>query len=426
MSTSSGAVLFLPALQLPIKRSQLRSAYADSILQALDRSKPSDGSSISKLDIVLLTDGGSDFARHLIFTSFQTYFAEVYTLICICAARLSIDLDFHGGIDVRVLALDLPCSNAEKTRIARAGPTPVSTTGPLATMTAWSRSKRSNYQQAFEVSPFVVPLRERDVKQYWDSSENPPLSVEILQVPIQEPNDYALHDTVTGLALSHINGKSHTRVAVGGTFDHLHIGHKLLLEATVFIAQPSDGSGSQDQDRQITVGITGDELLVNKKHATVLESWDERQQKVADFIESILIFAPDISKIRTTSSIDEPGPNGKVVKVTYTPDSDEEGGTVTINYVRISDPFGPTITDESITALIISAETRAGGKAVNDKRIEKGWAPLEVFEVDVLDSGSGEESPEQDKKVEKSSFESKISSTEIRRRMAETTSTATS
>lgn len=420
MGAPSSSVLFLPALQLPIKRQQLRKAYADSISQSLTRSKPSDGSSINKLDIVLLTDGGSDFARHLIFASFQTYFAEVYNLICVCAAQLSIDLDFPGGIDVRVLALDLPCSNAEKARIAITGPTPVSTTGPLATMTAWSRSKKSNYEQAFEVGPFVLPLRDRDVKQYWDSPDGQPLSVEILKVPIYDDEDFALHDTVTGLALSHISGSRHTRIAVGGTFDHLHIGHKLLLEATVFIAQPGS------EPRQITIGITGDELLVNKKHAAVLESWDERQQKVADFVESILIFTPNVDTIRTTSTVDEPGPNGKVVKVTYTPDSDEEGGVVTINYVRISDPYGPTITDESITALIISAETRAGGKAVNDKRTEKGWAPLEVFEVNVLDSGSGKDTPEQDKKVEKTTFESKISSTEIRRRMMEATSTAKS
>lgn len=418
MVETTNAALFLPALQLPVKRAQVHDAYHDGITQSLRRVKPSNGTSIHKLDIILLTDGGSDFARHQIFASFQTYFAEVYTLICVCAAQLSIDLDFPGGVDVRVLALDLPCSNAEKARIASAGPTPISTTGPLATMTAWSTSKKSNYQLAFEVSPFALPLRERDVLQYWQSPDGPDFPIELLQVSVKDENKLALHDTVTGLALSHISGKSHTRIAVGGTFDHLHIGHKLLLEATVFLAEPGSKA------RHITIGITGDELLVNKKHASVLESWDERQQRVADFVESILIFAPKVKVIRTISTTDEPGPNGKVVKVTYTPDTVEEGGVVTIDYVRISDPFGPTITDESITALIISAETRAGGKAVNDKRVEKGWEPLEVFEVDVLDAGSGKGIPEQDSKVEKTTFETKISSTEIRRRLAEATTTA--
>ena len=206
---------------------------------------------------------------------------------------------------------------------------------------------------------------------------------------------------------------THKSVAVGGTFDHLHIGHKLLLTATVLAAEPSDAfSTSPKTPRLITVGITGDELLVNKKYGSVVESWSTRQQRTADFVESILVFHPDIPSIRETESIDEPGPNGKVIRVTY-------GDDITINYTQISDPFGPTITDENITALVISGETRSGGKAVNDKRREKGWKELEVFEVDVLDAAAGLDDAEGQQQKEKQSFESKISSTEIRRRLQE-------
>ena len=128
--------------------------------------------------------------------------------------------------------------------------------------------------------------------------------------------------------------------------------------------------------------------------------------------------------------INEPGPNGKVVRHTYTPlpTSSSSIGTspqptdspIVINYTSISDPFGPTITDSDISAIVISAETRAGGKAVNDKRKEKGWKELEVFEVDVLDASPGdlEEGGEEGGKV-KEGFESKISSTEIRKKMLE-------
>jgi phosphopantetheine adenylyltransferase len=48
---------------------------------------------------------------------------------------------------------------------------------------------------------------------------------------------------------------------------------------------------------------------------------------------------------------------------------------------------------------------------VNEKRREQGWAPLEVFEVAVLDA-SEEESVDE-------SFQSKLSSTEIRRKRSE-------
>ena len=91
--------------------------------------------------------------------------------------------------------------------------------------------------------------------------------------------------------------------------------------------------------------------------------------------------------------------------------------SVVINYTLITDPFGPTITDPDISAIVVSAETRGGGKAVNDKRKEKGWKELEVFEVGVLDATPSQDE-EADEKV-KDGFADKISSTEIRRRIVE-------
>lgn len=61
--------------------------------------------------------------------------------------------------------------------------------------------------------------------------------------------------------------------------------------------------------------------------------------------------------------VSRPTPNGHIVRVTYL--SLASGTTTTINYTRIADPYGPTITDRKISALVISHETRAGGKAVN-------------------------------------------------------------
>ena len=46
--------------------------------------------------------------------------------------------------------------------------------------------------------------------------------------------------------------------------------------------------------------------------------------------------------------------------------------------VTISDPFGPTITDESLQCIVLSEETRKGGEAINVKRKEKvcGWCGM--------------------------------------------------
>ncbi|KAK5097821.1 hypothetical protein LTR70_002863 [Exophiala xenobiotica] len=412
MSTRK-ALLFLPALQLPIPRDTLRTVYRDAVEAALrslqSNHNASKQSPTSRLDIAILFDGGTDVSRSELFHAFQTLLAELYTLICITATSLGTDLDITGGIDARILALDAPYSPTNAGNASERSEDKAASSGPLSSMAAFVASRRDYNQYLFCVlTDTSHDFRNRGFREYWKAIEDQHnLSS---HGPSNWHDSEAIRSTITDRALTKENSRKHFRVAVGGTFDHLHIGHKLLLSATISIAQPGS------EGREITVGITGDELLVNKKHASVLESWDTRQQRSAEFVESILVLHPDISSVRNTEHFDEPGPNGKIVKVTY--DSLGASGKVTINYVRISDPFGPTITDESISALVISAETRAGGKAVNDRRTEKGWAPLEVFEVDVLDAGSVDQPTDQDPTAVKTSFESKISSTEIRRRLA--------
>jgi len=360
---------------------------------ALRHSRPNDQST-SRLDIALLL---KDVAanRSALFDPIQHLLADVYTLVCMIAAQHKIELDFPGGIDVRLFIVDLSATDNNVSPL----------TGPLISASTFAASKR-HYKHWYAPESLHTSHHVKQLLQQ--------LHQNIEALPEGQPSTNPETTPQTPSSSKHSTSSPHHRVAVGGTFDHIHIGHKLLLTATIFTAQPS-----ATQHREITIGTTGDELLVNKKHAKVLESWETRQSRTADFIESILVFpdsadANDISSLRTIQHIDEPGPNGKIVRVIY---SDQKTGEkVTVNYTRISDPFGPTITDESISALVISAETRAGGQAVNDKRGEKGWAPLEVFEVDVLDAGSDER--EQDGKVERTTFDSKISSTEIRRRLA--------
>lgn len=195
----------------------------------------------------------------------------------------------------------------------------------------------------------------------------------------------------------------HTTVCLGGTFDHLHPGHKLLLTAGAYLLDiPERGSSTTCK---YIIGITGDELLKNKKDAEFLESWDERARNVIHFLASVL---------ELSSSGWEKAPAPYIAEQDGDFTADFRDKTVTVQCVKIQDPFGPTITQEDMDALVVSAETRSGGKAVNDKRAERGWKALEIFEVDVLDAK--EITDEVSAATE--NFASKISSTAIRQEIA--------
>lgn len=416
------SLLLLPALTISSPPSSLKSAYKstlDTLLPSLVKSIPRDGSP-ARLDIaVVLADSyplTPSTPRSSIFLQLQQLFSSIYSLVVSSAAKLNIDLDFPGGLDVRVFVLEprissLPPGISGKQCLA----------GPIIDIATFAKSSRP-YVALYSVDG---EAGERCLKQiitaYNSINVAAPSTTRLPSGPAFSSSSSTSNPSETLIDDRPL--QTHTSVAVGGTFDHLHIGHKLLLTGTILAAEPDTPSS-----RLITIGITGDELLVNKKYGSVVESWDTRQQRTAEFVESILIFHSDIPRIRKVQHIDEPGPNGHIVRITYattTGDTTSHTDEITINYTKISDPYGPTIADENISALVISAETRAGGNAVNEKRGGKGWKALEVFEIDVLDAGVVEDDDDENArheagaKEEKKGFESKISSTEIRRRMAE-------
>ena len=126
------------------------------------------------------------------------------------------------------------------------------------------------------------------------------------------------------------------RSCVGGTFDYLHEGHKVLLTATALLAKKS-----------IVVGVSGDPLLKNKKHAEFMQPYDTRIRNVDDFIQEI------------------------------NPSLDRE-------LFQLLDPFGPTITDPKIEVLVLSTENKVAITGINKKRKDASLATISHHVVPYL------------------------------------------
>lgn len=148
-------------------------------------------------------------------------------------------------------------------------------------------------------------------------------------------------------------------VAVGGTFDHLHDGHKVLLQTTAFCAR-----------KHIVVGVTGPALLTKKKYAEALQPLEVRIRLVSQFL------------------------------LRHLPPH------VLYSIYEINDVCGPTGYVRNINTLIISQETAEGAVFVNNYRKERGFAPLDVVLVAVV-GGDGSGSAE-------NNWKGKLSSTDFR------------
>eukprot|EP00439_Symbiodinium_sp_Y106_P038589 s1863_g4.t1 len=115
-------------------------------------------------------------------------------------------------------------------------------------------------------------------------------------------------------------GEKFEYVVLGGTFDRLHVGHKVLLTVAAVMAE-----------RGLAIGVSGPPLLREKDFLAVLR------------------------------------PN------------------LQIRVEELTDAFGPALWPE-MGALVVSAETEAGGAAVNARRQEKNSRQLHVVAVPLVAS----------------------------------------
>ncbi|UCD02529.1 MAG: pantetheine-phosphate adenylyltransferase [Promethearchaeota archaeon] len=127
------------------------------------------------------------------------------------------------------------------------------------------------------------------------------------------------------------------KVGLGGTFDHLHEGHKFLLKTALSVSE------------FVEIGLTSQDLLKNKQHSSKLEDFETRKENLINFISSIT----NLKRVN-------------IVEITNWADMDK--------YAQ----------DPEYEGLIVSQETYENALKLNENREQKGLNPLILIVIPLI------------------------------------------
>jgi len=132
----------------------------------------------------------------------------------------------------------------------------------------------------------------------------------------------------------------YTKIAVGGTFDHLHQGHERLLH-TAF-----------QSGRKIEIGLTQKTMLAQKKLFSLIQNYHTRHQALVEWLKT----------------------NHYFHRSSITP---------------LSDLYGPTLTDQTIKALAVTPHTISGALQINSARAQRSLPKLPIIQAELVKDQSG-------------------------------------
>lgn len=128
--------------------------------------------------------------------------------------------------------------------------------------------------------------------------------------------------------------KKYKKIAVGGTFDKFHDGHKKLL-TTAF-----------DLGKEVEIGVTSNAFGGLKGN---IDSCEERMKSLKEFFWD---------------------------KSNY-------------NIMVLDDPYGTTVFDKYFDAIVVSEETEPVAVEINEIRVSKGMCPLDIVVVSFVLADDG-------------------------------------
>lgn len=144
-----------------------------------------------------------------------------------------------------------------------------------------------------------------------------------------------------------IFASSFQSMVVGGVFDHLHLGHKCLIQTAFQFA------------KRVHLTVMGSEWIKqeNKGYSNGIQSFNKRVKNLEDFLDTF-----DLSKRAIVSKITDPYSYGVSGKYAH-----------------------------SIDSIVISTEEGVGRrtKKLNQLRVERKLSPLKILEIPLIYSPTG-------------------------------------
>ena len=129
--------------------------------------------------------------------------------------------------------------------------------------------------------------------------------------------------------------KKFRKVAVGGTFDEFHKGHKVLLMKAFEIGE------------HVLIGLCSDEFAKKMGKPHITAPFEDRLKELKVFLEAL--------KLNERAEI-----------------------------IPLNNPYGATVTDKCIDALVVSEETEKTAIKINQKRSEAQLPPLTIVTISMV------------------------------------------
>lgn len=128
---------------------------------------------------------------------------------------------------------------------------------------------------------------------------------------------------------------------IGGTFDHLHIGHKKLIDTAFSLSE------------NISIGLSTEKLYRQKFLAGLIDTYETRESELKNYL-------------REKNYISRAG------------------------IIPLEDIFGPSLTIKNIDAIFVTEKTLPNAEVINKERQKRGLPQIEIITVPFVKDESGE------------------------------------